>query len=256
MTLEKFLQTLFEPNEQTCFASSPYDTQLAHVGNVIDSALWFSINPMHTSRADANVTSLRNFLIELDSVPLEQQIPMVREKIPVTSIVYSGGKSYHFIVSLASPAESIEEYRRIARGLFEAIPEADKSTKNPSRLSRLPFRVRPETKLNQELVYLGTRVNVNELPKAAPYHEPKEVAQNIQFVTGQLLNALHSGVDNYIQVHFSGRNQFFYWLGKRCSELGHTRDQKKQMVDKFYERLENKRNFSKREAYMAARVKF
>lgn len=254
LTRDKFLQTLFEPGQQTCFATTAYETEIKNAPSTTD--IFFSINAMHSSRADSNVTCYRNFLLELDSVPLEQQIALVTNKLPVTAITFSGGKSYHFIISLIEPVATEAEYRRIARGLMEVVPEADRSTKNPSRLSRLPFAVRPETGLLQDLVYLGNRVPLAELPKPKPYHEPKSEPANVSFVKGQLLNVLHMGVDNYIAAHLGGRNQFFYWLGKRCSELGHTREQKKKVVDTFYAKLENKKNFSIREAYAAARVKF
>lgn len=254
MSREKFLRTLFDDDQQTCFSNTPYGTEIKTAPGEQD--VYFSINAMHTSRADANVICYRNFLLELDSVPLEQQIQLVTSRLPVTAITFSGGKSYHFIISLVSPVATEAEYRRIVRGLMEAVPEADKATKNPSRLSRLPSALRPDTGLLQELVYLGSRVDLEDLPEPAPYHEPKTEPANISFVKGQLLSALHTGVDNYIAGHFSGRNQFFYWLGKRCSELGHTREQKKKVVDDFYAKLDNKKGFSIREAYAAARVKF
>ena len=251
---KKFLSRLFEPTEQTCFTSNPYGVEVKASPAADD--VFFSINAMHTSRADANVTCFRNFLLELDSVPLEKQIALVTSRLPVTAITFSGGKSYHFIISLIEPVSTEADYRRVVRGLMEAVPEADRATKNPSRLSRLPMAVRPDTGLLQELVYLGNRVALDELPEPAPYHEPKAEAVNISFVKGQLLSALHAGVDNYIAGHFSGRNQFFYWLGRRASELGQTREQKKKLVDDFYAKLDNKKGFSIREAYAAARVKF
>ena len=251
-TLDRFLQTLFQPGELTCFASSPYDTELASKPS--ENSLWFSINPVHTSRKDENVTCYRNFLIELDSVPLTQQIEIVRSKVPVTSIVYSGGKSYHFIISLKEPVKTEAEYRRVIRGLMEAIPEADKSTKNPSRLSRLPFRLRPDTRLNQELIYLGDKVDLAKLPEPAPYHEPKAEKKETLYVNSLLLTAMYDP-DAYITAHFSGRNQFFYWVGKRCSELNYTKEQKKITVTRIYDKLKNKKNFGIREAFAAARVK-
>lgn len=254
LTQERFLQLLFESGELTCFSSSPYGTEIKNAPDQTD--VFFSINPMHTSRADSNVTSYRNFLLEIDSIPLNQQIQLVTSKLPVSAITFSGGKSYHFIISLKEPLTNESDYRRAVRGLMEAVPEADKSTKNPSRLSRLPNVIRPDTGLLQELVYLGNRVDIAKLPEPAPYHEPKETPKNIKYVESQLLSVLEMGVDLYIDLHFSGRNQFFYWLGKRCSELNHSREQKKSIVDMFYVKLDNKKGFSVREAYAAARVKF
>lgn len=252
--VNKFLKTLFQPGEQTCFASTPYGVEIKSAPDISD--VFFSINSLHTSRADSNITSYRNFLLEIDSVPLPQQIELVTSRLPVTAITFSGGKSYHFIISLKEPLPDEAAYRRVVRGLMEVVPEADKSTKNPSRLSRLPFATRPETGLIQELVYLGNRVDLAELPEPAPYHEPKEKPKNVKYVESQLLSVLEMGVDLYVDLHFSGRNQFFYWLGRRCSELNHTREQKKSIVDMFYAKLDNKKGFSVREAYAAARVKF
>lgn len=254
MNREKFLKTLFDPGQQTCYSKDAYGVLLKPSPE--DGDVYFSINAMHTSRADANVVCYRNFLLELDSVPLAQQIELVTSRLPVTAITFSGGKSYHFILSLTEPVQTETDYRRIIRGLMEAVPEADRSTKNPSRLSRLPNAVRPDTGLLQELVYLGNRIPLAELPKASPYHEPKELPKDIVYVTAQLNEVLYQGVDNYIAGHFSGRNQFFYWLGRRLSELGKNKDEKKLLVDKYYEKMENKRNFGIREAYAAARVKF
>lgn len=254
MSREAFLHKLFDVGQQTCFASNPYGTDIK--AEPSDGDVFFSINSMHTSRADDNVTCYRNFLLELDSVPLEQQIALVTSRLPVTAITFSGGKSYHFIISLKEPAADETAYRRIIRGLMETVPEADRSTKNPSRLSRLPGSLRPDTGLLQELVYLGDRIKLSELPQPAPYHEPKVEAKSIVYVKGQLLNVLNQGVDNYIAGNFGGRNQFFYWLGRRSSELGHTKAEKKILVDTFYNKLENKKGFSIREAYAAARVKF
>lgn len=250
---ERLLKLLFEPGEQTCFATNPYSTVVTSRPDVGD--LFFSINALKDARLDANVTSYRNFLLELDSVPLKDQISLVRDRLPVSSIVYSGGKSYHFIISLLVPLSSESEYRRVGRGLMEAVPEADRTTKNPSRLSRLPGVLRPDTGLMQELVYAGNRINLAELPKPKEYREPRETPTNVVFVTQQLLEVLEIGVDNTIANRFGGRNQFFYWLGKRAQELGHTREQKKILVDKFYARLEQKKGFSVMEAYAAARVK-
>lgn len=253
MTIDRFLKVLFEPEEQTCYASSPYDTKL--YAQPTSDCVFFSINPMHTSRKDENVTCYRNILLELDKVPIEQQMNLVLSKIPVSTIVFSGNKSYHFIISLKEPAKDRETYDRIVRGLMQAIPEADPTTKNPSRLSRFPGVFRPDTRLFQELVYVGERISVDKLPKPKQIAEkPVHIATNIVYVSGLLQQALDNP-DQYIMSHFGGRNQFFYWVGRRCTELKHTREEKKKVVDRIYDKLQNKKGFSKNEAYSAARVK-
>lgn len=251
MNRNKFLRLLFDERQLTCFAEFPFDTAVKAEPGPRD--VFFSLNALSGPRADGNVVCYRNFLLELDNIPLDKQVAYVTSKLPVSAITFSGNKSYHFIISLTEPVQSEAEYRKVWRGLYEAVPEADKTTKNPSRLSRLPQAFRPDTGLFQELLYLGSRIELDKLPKPT---EVREYVPNVSkvFVSEQLLRVLEVGVDTYIETHFSGRNQFFYWLGKRCSELGHTRQKKKEVVDKFYELMHTKKGFGVREAYHAARV--
>ena len=266
------LELLFEPGEYTCFGREPTDTRVYSAHNPPAGAEFLCINALdpeqdtcptesyHKSdvprRADGNVVSFRNFLLELDNVPITAQIDLVTSKIPVSSIVFSGNKSYHFILSLQEPLKDIAQYRAYARALHDLIPQADKSTKNPSRFSRMPGVRREDTGLWQTLEYCGDRLPLSALPEPVPYREISEPPKNVVYVTQQLANVLSVGVDEYIAGHFGGRNQFFFWLGKRLSELGVSRAEKKQRVDLFYNRLQNKRGFGIVEAYHAARVKF
>ncbi len=152
-TQAEFLKVLFRPEEATCFANSVKVTQVTSLKEFAeliegqpDSALpvFFSINPMdvNSKRSDEAVTSFRNFLLEFDNIPLEKQRSL-GDKIPYSSEVFSGNKSIHYIISLETPLKTREEYDAVARRLMKAFPEADKSTKNPSRLSRFPGAHRP-----------------------------------------------------------------------------------------------------------------
>lgn len=271
MTQEKFLKLLFDDGQQTCFTDQPTGYKVTRTP--AESDLFFCINaldatkdnepiedwhsPNKPRRADCNVICFRNFLIELDNMPLAEQVPYVTSRVPVSAITFSGKKSYHFIISLMTPLKNLQEYQQFAAGLHRLLTAADKSTKNPSRLSRLPNAVRPDTRLVQELIYLGNRIYMADIPEfPAPPHT-KTVAEkaDIVYVNQQIREAQKIGPDRFIQLHFSGRNQFFYWLGKRCSEIKQTRDEKKRLVEWFYNNLENKRGFSIKEAFLAARVK-
>lgn len=271
MTQAQFLALLFDPDQQTCFAKDAKGWSVKSAPEPGD--VFFSINALSPicdanpteswhrhdlpRRADHNVICHRNFLIELDNMPLNQQIEYVRSKVPVSAITFSGSKSYHFIISLEQPINS-SDYAKLANGLMRLLPAADKSTKNPSRLSRLPGVIRPETKLLQELVYLGSRLNISCLPELPPSpHTTERPAQkNVLFITQQLREVQEVGVDNFIALHFSGRNQFYYWAGRRCSELNYTQAERKHLIERFYHRMENKKGFSIKEAFVAARVKF
>jgi hypothetical protein len=275
MSLDKFLATLFEPQELVCFTDVANGTRAYH--NPLDRDLFFSINaiasedrepskPWHAAnvprRADNNVASYRNFLLELDNMQLDEQVKAVRDLLPVTSIVFSGGKSHHFIISLK---ESLGfstgarlEYNTLARRLHKLVPFADPTTKNPSRLSRLPFRIRPETGLEQKLIYLGERVTYAELdsllPKL-PVYAPKTAEQTRAMVTPALLKAVHEPDAIMQEYNIGGRNALFFWLGKRCDELELTPEVRLHFASMAYQNLRTKDGFDWAEACAAARVK-
>lgn len=154
------MNNLFKENEQTCVGDM-YTTELGGTDGP-----FFSINPLKESRADINVTEYRNFLFEIDSLPLQEQLAIFHSSgLPFASITYSGGKSYHAIlaVSDALPIETgtqegIMEYKRlwlrlsryIDQKAIEAghvIPDGhnsfcDRACMNPSRFSRRPGHIR------------------------------------------------------------------------------------------------------------------
>lgn len=152
--MKDFLDALFRAGEETCFTAGPYGTlvlpcEYRHAPSVN----FFSINPLHTRRADANVTAWRNFLIELDGMSIDEQHHYIDElEMPWTTCVYSGGKSLHFIIALEESLPNETEYRKLAAHLHSAVEKADHSSKNPSRLSRLPGVVRPDTGKEQRLI--------------------------------------------------------------------------------------------------------
>lgn len=272
MTRSDFLATLFDPDEATCFSNSPDGVSV--FWEPLASDTFFSINPLSPiadmmpekpwhapdkpRRADHNVVCYRNILIELDNMPIMEQQQYVLERTPVTSIVFSGNKSYHFIISLANPCPTREAYDKLVRAFHRLLPLADKSTKNPSRFSRLPGVVRPDTGLLQELVYLGSRIQDVQLPTFPP--APQAYERPTQFTLVEAESRVREGLQlgpEGIMAKYGlvGRNQAFYWFHKRLQEYGAPKEKKKQFVDQFYAKLENKKGFPIKEAYLAARVK-
>ncbi len=123
LNLDNFLATLFEPQSLICFAPDANGYRVYESPAPRD--VFFSINsllPIDTQptkvwhaesmprRADANVACLQNVLLELDEMALDEQIRYVRTALPVTSIVHSGGKSHHFIISLDKPLPDLASY--------------------------------------------------------------------------------------------------------------------------------------------------
>lgn len=154
-SVREFFELLFEPGETTCLSKDPYSINLRSARN---GTYWnfFSINPMTGSRADANVTVYRNILIEMDKLPLDVQLKLF-ESMPISTLVYSGGKSYHGIISLQEPCQSRQEYDTLVKRIYAKVLDADQSTKNPSRFSRTPGAFRDNGKY-QDLIWVKQRI--------------------------------------------------------------------------------------------------
>lgn len=181
--LNKFLNCLFEPNEFVCATSSPKGTEvkpLKSIDSVKDA--FFSINPLYGDkdmlptesyhsasrprRADHNVSAFRNILVEMDKISIDEQAAHMKEiKFPFSSCVFSGKKSYHWIISLQTSLSSRQEYIKLVKRVYKAVgnDKVDHSCKNPSRFSRLPFHLRAETGLVQQLRELKERINNDQL---------------------------------------------------------------------------------------------
>lgn len=178
-----FLAQLFKPGETINFAQSTLDkrptneglwtmppspqvTTHSGVGDpAFDGLTYFSINPVQGRRLSANVSAHRNFLIECDDLALDKQRNYIDGLgVPWSTCVYSGGKSYHFVIALTHSVTP-KEYAELARHIFAAVPAADPSTKDPSRLSRLAGAVRPDTDEVQELIEMRDPITLQELQR-------------------------------------------------------------------------------------------
>lgn len=179
---EYFLNALFDRGEQTCFASAPFHTAVfpAIRPGLVCETPYFSINPMHTSRADANVTQFRNFLVEFDGLSAVKQMETMKD-VPWTTCVWSGGKSYHFIISLVTPAANRAEYDQLMSRILAKLPDADKTARNPSRLSRLGGAIRDNGE-KQTIMDIKRRISRVELeawlgPELPSASSPKPTKQ-------------------------------------------------------------------------------
>lgn len=277
LTLNDFLTTLFDAGEATCFVDNPYGHKVRPVDGdwaTYTDNLFFSINPLHLGkdlgaseewhspvigrRADINVTAYRNFLLECDFGSIEEQYTYLNSlEIPYTTLVHSGGKSLHAIVSLEDPVTA-DQYRVIAARLHKLCTKADPSTKNPSRLSRLPFRVRPETGKMQELLYLGSRIKNADLLARLP-EGPKSTQVAFKASPAKLSIDLLSFIlqpDEVIRdKNLGGRNRAFFYLGKRLDDMNIVGDKRAEYVETAYSNLKDVSGFSISEAKMAARCK-
>lgn len=162
MSVLKFFNHLFDPHEQICVADQVTGVAVMPLTVAIAAPVqFFSINPLKDSRKDTNVTRFRNILLEFDDIAPDAQLAEIA-KIPHTSVVWSGGKSYHCIISLENPCFNKAEYDALVARIYAKVPNCDKSTKNASRLSRVPEAVRDNGN-KQTLIYIDGRVPDKEL---------------------------------------------------------------------------------------------
>lgn len=180
-----FWETLFDETEGVCVTATPYGTQMNMRGYVMHTNdNYFCINPLIGSRKDDNVGVLRNILVEMDNLPLDEQETALLG-MPYTTKVFSGNKSFHYIISLLEPCHNRAEYDALVYRIYKKLaPNVDKANKNPSRLSRVPnamrdnyrqtlFRVGPRVPKIEILTWLGPEEVV--APRPAPVSRLKKV---------------------------------------------------------------------------------
>jgi Primase C terminal 1 (PriCT-1) len=161
-----FWKVLFDRDEQMCFAKDVYGTALypANLAHLISEPFqFFSINPLQNGRGrkDEHVTCYRNILLEFDHGSPAEQLTALTD-VPHSTLVWSGGKSHHAIISLCTPCKDRAEYDALVRRIYAKLPMVDRSVKNPSRLSRVPNSVRDNENV-QHLVRAGYRISQDEL---------------------------------------------------------------------------------------------
>ena len=182
----KFFNLLFKNGEYIC-AGGLFATAVDRVENISNQppSEFFAINPLRDSRKDSNVTALRNFLFEMDNVDVAEQLRLVQSStVPLTTVVFSGGKSYHVIISLENDnaIKSVEQYKATWKAIANYLAKAwnipveafDTACQNPSRLSRFPGFLR-DTGKTQELIHVGRLWTDEQLAAVTPARQSSTV---------------------------------------------------------------------------------
>jgi hypothetical protein len=159
METKHFLDVLFDAEDHICLSKDAFGTSLQSVRELdltsISEFQFVSINPflLGTTRKDENVAEFRNILFEFDSGTLEEQVKYIYEaELPATTLVYSGGKSIHAIISLQNPCTDAAVYRDLVLDLYSAITGNDPTCKNPSRFTRLGGATRSDNDVEQTII--------------------------------------------------------------------------------------------------------
>jgi RecA-family ATPase len=107
-----------------------------------EAGAWIRFNPLDGKGVkNENVTDYRYALVESDTMDIDKQNAIMRElELPISVMVYSGGKSLHAIVKVE--ASNYDEYRKRVDYLYNICKKnglnIDNQNRNPSRLSRMP----------------------------------------------------------------------------------------------------------------------
>ena len=177
LTSADFFDAVFNEEESVCFDNSecknifsvPYQIGYKEIN------AFFSINPLIGKRRDANIKAFRNMLFEWDKdrnevkIPLEEQIRIVEGiELPFLTMLYSGNKSMHYIVSVEEGFENKETYDGYWRAIYNVIRShqyetPDTSCKNVSRFSRCPGGINSKTGQKQVFLKLGKTITRAEL---------------------------------------------------------------------------------------------
>lgn len=159
--IEEYFEILFSANALVCHTSDLYSTVVSLRARLAKPE-FIAINELKDCRKDSNVTCYRNFLIEIDGMPLADQRALM-ETIPYSTLVYSGGKSLHAVISLQEPLKTKAEYDKLAKRILAKVPQADAANKNPSRFTRAPGARRSDTGNVQKLLDYTYRRPLDEL---------------------------------------------------------------------------------------------
>lgn len=125
--------------------------------------LFVALNPIYGQRQDINCKTYRNFLVEMDTGTIKEQIDHINSLgLPFSAAVFSGNKSCHFLISLDQDLPNEKVYRTFGEWILNIIPLADPNCKNPSRSIRVPGAIRDNGN-RQRLLKFNGKVKLTDL---------------------------------------------------------------------------------------------
>ena len=208
-----FYKVLFDKGEYTCFTDTVKGIGIknARTWGPKEKNEFFSINPMRegTTRAGKNVSAYRNILVEIDQdedgntiSPEDQKKMFIKVGLPYATLVWSGGKSFHAIISIDGGFKSDQEYRNAVSAVYRVLAKNgvpnDEQVKDISRLSRAAGAVRMNTKQLQEVAEVRTRITRKQFDEWLAAHDERVEEPKPVVVTNYLSGANANVPDDYL----------------------------------------------------------
>lgn len=224
-----------------------------------DELLLVALNPIDGYRQDANCKAYRNFLLELDVGDIAGQIQYIKALgTPYSSLVFSGSKSVHTVISLDTDLPSEAVYRVFAEWMLNIATLCDQNIKNPSRSTRIPGAYREPGKKQELLEYRGP-VKLTDFvawlhahPDAKPTTKERKVRPDggldIQGLKPWVANMLVNGLDPS-----KGRNRSWFFIACEIVLTGASEDETIELLERFF--VED-RDFKRKEFLTAVRSAF
>jgi len=189
--IEAYLNILYDPKDRACFSPVPgvksKSVKAIATGKECANA-FLSINPikLNKTRSKPNVAVYRNMLFEIDAIldddlkpvldsegkeipmPHTDQILFMHQRgLPWSTMLNTGNKSIHYIVSLETPAPTEEVYNAIWDTISRILGNrTDNKVKHIAALGRAPGAIRTDkliTPAEQTVLRVRKRISMEEL---------------------------------------------------------------------------------------------
>jgi len=269
-TGQELLNLMFRPGETVCvshnkygYHSIPLENALNGIATLVspnpdrefekvetDRLTLVALNPIKGWREDLNCTAFRNFLIEMDYGPLNEQLAYADKiGLPYSAVVFSGNKSLHFLISLEQDLPNEEVWRVMAEWTLAIATAADQNTKNPSRQIRIPGAFREPgkkqlivknngaTKLADFAAWLAKHPDAKPRPP-----EKREISGEADFskLKPWVKQRLAKGVVGFK----SGRNKEWFAVACEFALAGYSEDEATEILSGYFS---PERDFKERE---------
>jgi hypothetical protein len=203
-SIQDFLNTLFDDEDKVFVGPDLYSGSVVRKKDV-SSGQFFCLNACEGGRKKCDIKKFRNFLIEIDEIPgtkepmpHKEQVLLIHQKykVPYSTVVNSGNKSIHFIISLEEPLDNVEEYQFIAAWIKNIVVEADESVLIPEKLSRFFGGINTKTQKEQKgyISKKGRVSNARFLEWLGSYPEYKPVTPEAKTTRPQHLSHNREGI--------------------------------------------------------------